>query len=255
MNPFENMPTAPAEQGDSGKFKNFSAALEQTSTRGDGSVEKGPNFKKSEIDYSVVLNHLKIHSEGTAVAGSIFNGEVVGSPEEIKEMVDHLLPETLNYDQHGRVELTFDVEHSGEQPIGWSGVKSIEEIQKVFPDAKIKKEIRMLDDHKDATEEGIAGAWYPEKDKDGNVINQKGKFEPLANIVTVDADEFKKVSATNKISVIIEKDKDTQKPKVLTIYPGENAPMFPAKIPKYEIDTLIGPAEEYWKTHAFIRPQ
>ena len=123
----------------------------------------------------------------------------------------------------------------------------------------------------EATEDGIEGAWYPEMDRnqasgrfeivlneDKTVKNPKGKFEPRANIVTIDQNRFKEVSKTDKITVIIQKDKEALTPTVLTVLPGENAPIFPAKIinENYKADSLNNSNEaNYWENHAFIRAE
>ena len=89
-------------------------------------------------------------------------------------------------------------------------------------------------------------------DENGEVKNLKGKFEPNANIVSLPS----KSAETNKITVIMQKDKSTGKPTVLTIFPGENAPAFPAKInsESYKASTLGNTQEtRFWKDHAFIQ--
>lgn len=249
------------------ELKSFTATTEQVTTRGDGTLEKGEEFDKFDIDFSSALEHLKIHHDGD-VAGSQFNSEVLPSSEQVEAMIKKLLPDVLTYDQYGRAELVLDVSHEGDTPLGWSGVKSVEEIKRNFPDAVIEKKLRMPGGV-EAVEDGIEGAWYPEmdrnpetgqyevvKDESGEVKNPKGKFEPKANIATVDAEKFREVAKTDKITVIIEKDKETGKPTVLTVYPGDNAPMFPVKFDTedFKLDTLKDSNEErYWDEHAFIQ--
>jgi len=51
------------------KFENFTTKMKQVTTRGDGTLEKGEEFIKADIDFGASLDHLKIHHEG-GVAGS-----------------------------------------------------------------------------------------------------------------------------------------------------------------------------------------
>lgn len=252
---------------ESEEFVGFDSSLEQTTTRGDGKLEKGEEFNKKQINFSGALEHLKIHHEG-AVAGSQFNSKIFDSPQKVEELLIKILPHTLNYDQYNRAEITLDISHDTPESIGWTGVKNINDIKNDFPDANLERQMRMPGGI-EATEDGIEGAWYPEMDRnqesgrfeivlneDKTVKNPKGKFEPRANIVTVDQDRFKEVSKTDKITVIIQKDKETLTPTVLTVFPGENAPMFPAKIntENYKSDSLNNSNEaNYWENHAFIR--
>lgn len=261
-------PQTVPQKKDEDKFKNFSAKLEQITTRGDGKLEKGEEFKKEQIDFGASLEHLKIHYEGK-VAGSQFNSKIIGNPQDAKKLIMKLLPEQLNYDQYERAEITLDVSHdNNEESLGWTGVKSIKEIQDLFPNAKIEQKVR-IPGGEESEADGVKGAWYPEmarnpesgqfeilKDGDGNIKNPHGKFEPVANIATVNEDEFNNIAKTNKLTVIIQKDKDTQKPTILTVFPGENAPMYPAKInsENFKINTLKGgPESDYWKNHTFIQ--
>src|SRR3989338_9869077 len=178
------------------KFKDFSAEIEQITTREKGVLIKGETFWRDDIDFGASLEHLKIH-HGGEVAGSQFNNELFKNPKEVEILIKELLPKTLKYDQHGRAELILDISGSKEQSIGWTGVKSVEEIQKMFPDAKFEKKQRNSGGT-EAVEDGIKGAWYPEKTRDpetnefvvakdaeGNIKNPKYKFEPDANIASV----------------------------------------------------------------------
>lgn len=248
------------------KFANFSATIRQTTTRGD-MLKVGEEFIKEEIDFNDSLEHLKIHHEGK-IAGSLFNNEIIKNPKDVEILIKKLLPDKLNYDQFKTAEITLDISHALNTPLGWSGVKSLKEIQELFPEAKIEKTMRMPGGES-AIEDNVKGAWYPQtgknettgkmevlKDVDGNIKNPKGKFEPEANIATVKEDDFKNIAKTNLITIIIRKDKNTSKPSVITIYPGDNAPMFPAKInsENYKLNTLKeGQSSDYWDEHAFIQ--
>lgn len=270
VNPLEQLnlqPKTVPQQTNKDQFEDFSAELNQVTTRGDGKLEKGDSFNKEEIDFESALEHLKIHHEGN-VAGSQFNSQLIKNPQNIESLLKKILPEQLNYDQHGRAEITLDVSRNNEESIGWTGVKDVKEIQKLFPGAKIEQKVRMPGGKESEVDE-IKGAWYPEmarnsktgqletvKDEDGNIKNTKGKFEPVANIAIVNEEEFKNVAQTNLLTVIIQKDNETQKPTVLTIFPGGNAPMYPAKINSedFKLDTLKdGPSADYWKDHTFIQ--
>lgn len=257
---FENNET---EKG--GEIKNELLNIEQITTRGDGKIEKGEEFLRDDIDFKNALEHLNIH-HGGEIAGSVFNAEVVKDPEAVKKMIINLLPEKLNYDQFGRAEITLEV-GGIKKPLGFSGISSIEDIQKKFPGVEIKKEIRMPGGEA-SNEGGIDGAWYPEttrdengkfvpaKDAEGNIKNPKGKFEPESNIAYVSNLEMESTMATRKMTIILSKEKESGKPSVLTIFPGENAPAFPAKIDteNYKANTLDSTNEsEFWKKHVFIR--
>jgi len=247
------------------KFKSYSAQMEQITTRGDGVLEKKDEFSKDEIDFGASLEHLRIH-HGGEVAGSQLNGEMFTGPDDVQAMVKKLLPEKLQYDQFGRAEITLDISHGDQRPIGWSGVKSLEEVRQNFPAAQIEQRARMPGGI-DETVDGVEGAWYPEtarnkdgrfevvKDDAGNVKNPKAKFEPNANIVRIPKGQFQEASKTNKLTVIIQKDRNTQRPTVLTVFPGENAPAYPSKIDTADYKaTSLGDTKEtrFWQQHAFV---
>ena len=260
-------PQTVPQQANEDKFKNFSAKLEQITTRGNGNIEKGAEFTKEKISFGSSLEHLKIHHGGN-VAGSQFNNKIIKEPQDAEKLIKKLLPEQLNYDQHDRAEITLNISHDNKEALGWTGVKSVEDIHNLFPNTIIEQKIR-IPGGEEAEINGTKGAWYPEmsknpesgqfevvKDSNGNIKNPHGKFEPVANIATVNEDEFKNVSKTNKLTIIIQKNKDTQEPTVLTIFPGENAPMYPSKInsESFKLDTLEGSSESnYWKNHEFIQ--
>ncbi|HSE61236.1 MAG TPA: hypothetical protein VLA88_02990 [Candidatus Saccharimonadales bacterium] len=235
--------------------------IEQTSTRGDGRVEQGEAFERDGIDFSRVTDHLRIHTDGE-VAGSQFNGELFPQPEAVVDFVKGALPERLHYDQHGRAELTLTTD----DVVGYSGVKPISELEAAG--LPVERGMRMPGGEPGEVE-GIKGAWFPEMarnpetgrfevaiDSEGSVKNPHGKFEPEANIVHVDKDDMASALATEKMTVILQKNPESEQPTALTIFPGENAPAFPAKIQSatYQADTLqTGPEAKYWAEHAFIQ--
>ncbi len=237
--------------------------IEQTSTRGDGSIEHDEAFERDSIDFSRVVDHLGIHTEGT-VAGSQFNGEVFATPESVTETIKAALPEGLRYDQHGRAELTLSVEGT---VIGYSGVKPLSELEGL-DGVRIEQGMRMPGGEA-AEVEGIKAAWFPEMARhpesgkfevatnpDGTVKNPHGKFEPEALIAHVEEGALPQALATDKLTVILQKNPKNGLPTALTIFPGENAPAFPAKIESetFQADTLQGgPEAAYWAEHAFIK--
>lgn len=239
--------------------------VEQMSTRGDGSVELGEAFGSDSIDFSRAMDHLRIHTDGQ-VAGSQFNGELFATPEAVAESVQAVLPETLNYDQYDRVELTITADDS---IIGYSGVRPRAELEDT---AGVRIERGMRTPGGETAEVGgIKGAWFPEMtrnpetgafevalDTDGNVKNPHGKFEPEAWIAHVDETTLPQTLATNKATVIIQRNPESDQPTVLTVFPGENAPAFPAKIESeaFQADTLEGgPEAAYWSERAFIKQE
>lgn len=261
------LPKAQSEAGQE-KFSGFSAKIEQMTTRGNGIVEKTATFRKENIDFGASIDHLRIHREGV-VAGSQFNGKLFENPQDLQKLLLKLLPEEINYDQYSRAELTLDISKPDNDPVGYSGVKSVEEIKALFPEADFKVESRIPGGMEDE-EQGVKGAWYPEmrrnsetgqfeviKDEDGNIQNPKGKFEPMANIAYVSKDQFEQVSKTNKVTLIIQKDNQTGKPTILTIFSGENAPAFPVIIKSGEedvVNTLRDSKEQkFWEKYAFLK--
>lgn len=245
-------------------FDGWSATFEQVTTRGDGKLELHDRFGKDEIDFGAVRDHLRIH-EGGQIAGSQFNGDIFQSPDDVVRAVQKLLPETMSYDQFDRAEITLDVKLGSDQPIGGTGVKSLDEIHKQYPDARIEKRARIPGGFP-GVEEGEDGIWYPETvrdsdsgrfvvaiNPDGTPKNLHGKFEPLANIAILSGVE---AAPVEKVTVVIQKDRQTGKPTVLTIFPGENAPAFPAKInsESYKASSLGNTNEKrYWAEHAFLQ--
>lgn len=239
--------------------------IEQTSTRGDGSVEQVEPFAKDIIDFSGALDHIGIHTEG-AVAGSQFNGELFDSPSGVADMVTDALPETLHYDQHGRVELTLTIEDK-DKVVGYSGVQSLDKLEGA-EGVRIERAMRMPGGES-AEVDGIKGAWYPEMTRnpntgkfeialnpDGSVKNSQGKFEPEALIATVEQQEATEALATDQLTVIVQRNPENDLPTVLTIFPGENAPAYPTKIQSeaFQVDTLKdGPEAAYWADHTFVK--
>ena len=237
--------------------------IEQTSTRGDGSIELGETFGSDSIDFSRAVSHLGIHTGGR-VAGSQFNGELFPTPDDVVEAVKAALPESLSYDQFGRAELTIAEEGI---VLGYSGVKPLAELEGV---SGIRVEQAMRTPGGEAAEvEGIRGAWFPEMARNpetgefevvlgegGIVKNPHGKFEPEAWIAQVDEDALLEAHATDKVTVIIQENTQTGLPTVLTIFPGDNAPAFPARIESeaFRADTLKNsPEAAYWGEHVFIQ--
>lgn len=238
--------------------------IEQSSTRGDGVVELGETFNRESIDFSGVLNHLSIHTEGV-VAGSQFNSVVFETPEAVAAIVRSSLPEALQYDQHGRAELTLIAAGT---IVGYAGVKPVAELEGM-PGVVLSRRMRVPGGEA-AEIDDVRGAWYPEMTRnsrtgrfevatnpDGSTKNPRGKFEPEAVIAEVDEAVMGEVAATDRVTVIIQKNPANGSPTVLTIFPGENAPAFPVKIQSetYQADMLTGgPEAAYWAEHAFIKP-
>ncbi len=233
----------------------------QETTRAEHVESSGQKFTKDSIDYSAVLSHLGIHTGGE-VAGSQFSGELFSSAEDIVKFIGEVLPSELEYDQFGRVELTLDVALPEGQAIGYAGVKSVEELQR----SGISPQPAMRTPGGESGEvDGLKGAWYPETVRDasgafvvataedGSVKNPRAKFEPEALIGQVDNPDAAK---TTRLSVVIQLDRESGKPVVLTAYPGEIAPPFPVKIDteNFKVNTLHdGPEAKYWKEHAFLK--
>lgn len=234
----------------------------QETTRGDGTLElSGDKFSREKVDFTGVREHLRIH-QGGEVAGSQFDGEVFPDAQAVESFITQALPEGIQFDQFGRVEMTLTVELPNHETIGYSGVKSVTELQ--ADGVQVEKGMRTPGGEPGEVD-GLQGAWYPEMTRDaetgafvvartesGDVKNSHGKFEPEASIATVtDSEEAK----TNKLSVVMQKDPETGRAVVLTAYPGEISPPFPAKITTeaFSADSLEGNAADYWRDHAFIK--
>lgn len=234
----------------------------QESTRGDGMVElTGDPFGREAVDFTAVADHLSIHQDGN-VAGSQFNGDLFPDVQAVTSFLSAALPETMQFDQHGMVEMTLNVDLPGHEPLGFSGIKEVAELEAAG--VVVESGIRTPGGEA-ATEDGISGAWYPEMIRDnetgkfvvkttesGEVANPHGKFEPEAKIATVTDPE---AAATSKVSVVMRRDPESSRPVVLTAYPGEIAPPFPAKITTeaFSMDSLNGPQAAYWDKHAFVK--
>lgn len=234
----------------------------QESTRGDGTVElTGEPFTRENVDFGGVIDHLAIHQDG-AVAGSQFNGELFPDAQSVVSFLTEALPVSMRFDQHGMAEITLDVQLPNQEMLGFSGVKSVSELE---ADGVVVESGVRTPGGEAAVEDGLVGAWYPEMvrdpesgrfvvktDENGEVANPHGKFEPEANIATVTDSE---VAATSKVSVVLRRDQETGRAVVLTAYPGEIAPPFPSKITTeaFSADSLQGSTADYWKQHAFIK--
>lgn len=242
-------------------FGPINVTATQESTRDDGTVElSGDTFSRDQIDFSGVKDHLSIHTGGQ-VAGSQFNGNLFPDSDTIVSFFSSVLPAELQFDQHGRVEMTLDVSLPTGDTLGYSGVKSIAELEAsgVYAEKGIRTPGGIADEI-----DGIKGAWYPEMFRDesgsyvvkhtetGEVANPHGKFESEALIATVPNVES---TATNRVSIVMQKNPETGQATVLTAYPGEIAPPFPTKIntETYQSDSLHSKEAEYWSTHAFIK--
>ncbi|MDQ3159125.1 MAG: hypothetical protein M3P98_03270 [bacterium] len=233
----------------------------QESTRGDGTVElSGEPISSDAVDFSAVADHLSIHQDG-AVAGSQFDGDIFPDAEAVTSFLTQALPSSMRFDQHGMIELTLDVDLQGHETLGFSGVKSVAELEAAG--VTVESGIR-TPGGEPALEDNIKGAWYPEMVRDdtgkfvvkitesGEVANPHGKFEPEANIATV---TDPKAAATSKVSVVMRREPESGRAVVLTAYPGEIAPPFPAKITTeaFSQDSLHGSQADYWNNQAFVK--
>ena len=234
----------------------------QESTRGDGVVElTGDPFTRETVDFSGVIDHLSIHQDGD-VAGSQFNGDLFPDAQTLISFLSEAMPASMQFDQHGMAELTLDVTLPGHEKLGYSGVKEVAELEATG--FTVESGIR-TPGGEPAVEDGLSGAWYPEMVRNsetgrfevkttesGEVANPHGKFEPEAMISVVTDPE---AAATSKVSIVMRRDPESGLPVVLTSYPGEIAPPFPAKITTeaFSMDSLHGTAAEYWKDHAFVK--
>lgn len=205
--------------------------------------------------------HVNIHSDGE-IAGSQFSGDAFSDPDELIGFMGAILPDTISYDQSGRAELTLDIKNPNNLPIGYTGVKSMDELSQTEGVTLIKS-MRTPGGDPDVVD-GVQGAWYPEtsrdpesgryievKNPDGSLKNPHAKFEQEVTIAKVTNPT---AMETSKVTLVIQKDQEGV-PGLLTIFPGENAPAIPALVDTeaYKANTLNGFGSEYWANHAFIQ--
>ena len=237
--------------------------VQQLSTRDDGALNLiGDPFTPRDIDFERIAHHLAIHQNGSKVAGSQFNNRVLKNAKSIVAFLVKVLPASMQFDQHGRVEMTLDVQFPGGEPIGYSGIMPIAELKALG--ITVEKGMRMPGGVS-ATEEEIEGAWYPEMiqgpdgapairtAESGRIFNSHGKFEPKANIAVMTGFE---AATTTKLCIVIGRDSETGRPIALTAYPGELAPPFPAKIDTeaFKSSTLHDKLlNAFWDNHAFTK--
>lgn len=237
------------------KFSAFKALVNQTTTRGSQElVLSGESFRTTDLDFETALSHLTIHHSGD-VAGSQFNPEVLESPQAVRDLLLSVLPDKLQYDEHNRAELTLEVDHPDPLPLGFAGVKSLSELQEI-PSIVIERKMRepggTPSHERDSRGNVVRGAWYPERDSEGKVVNPHDRFVPEANIATVSKEQFRQISATNQVTIIIERDTKSGRPTVKTVFPGQNAPPFPVKFDEND-NFLSGPSQDFWGDLAFIQ--
>jgi len=227
-----------------------------------GKFEENERVPKSEIDIENCIGHLRIHREGE-IAGSQFNSEVLATPEDIISFVQSNLPDEVPFDEFGRSEITLETS----KEIGWTGISASENIDQDNLSVEPRMPGGVEGEHN-----GVKGTWYPEgkwnpatktfevlKNEDGSIMNEKGKFEPFSQIGYVGS-----LPKTNKITIILERDRNSGKVVARTIFPGDNAPAFPTVIQGTneetgEIETYVDTTGEnsletkYWKENAFLR--
>ncbi len=231
-----------------------------TSTREkDGIFRPTDSVNKDTVDFQTALAHIKIHTEGEA-GGSQFDSQKFRKPEDVVSFIQKSLPEKIDLDRFGRAEITLECA----EKVGWTGIISLPDLQQNYPgnSSHVEQKVRIPGGIA-TVENNLSGAWYPEMGKDpmtgkfgtlldktGNVKNPRGKFEPEANIAQV-----KTLPQTNKITVIISKNPKDNTVSMLTLFPGDNAPAFPAIVPTFNIDTTAPDSLEsqYWKNHAFVK--
>jgi serine/threonine protein phosphatase PrpC/tRNA A-37 threonylcarbamoyl transferase component Bud32 len=240
--------------------------VQQITTRGPELKLSEEHFSPSDIDFAKSSQHLTIH-HGGEVAGGQFNSERFANPSDVVELVTRSLPDKIHYDQFGRAEITLKIASPDGKPLGYSGVLSAAELAARIPGAKIETAARTPGGVPGELN-GMKGTWYPEmvkdasgkfvvdRDAEGAVKNPKFKFEPDARIATVPAEALKRGLETDKVTVVIQKDA-AGKPTVVTMFPGENAPAFPAHIEKYGVKTTHAESAEskFWSDHVFLKAE
>jgi hypothetical protein len=226
----------------------------QATTRGRELRLGRETFRSSEIDFSSALQHVQIHTSGE-IAGSQFDG--FQGPQQVVEFLQAALPPQIHYDQFGRAEVTLQMNRN----IGFTGVISKAELATKHPGTAVQSRQRMPGGTPGEFD-GIRGAWFAEMERgpdgtmivklgsDGRPANPHFKFEPVAQIA-----EGVVAVPTNKVTVVIQKSKDGR-PQVVTMFPGDNAPAFPARIEQFNVDSLApdSPERRFWDSHVFLRP-
>ncbi|MFH1728480.1 MAG: hypothetical protein ABIA04_08680 [Pseudomonadota bacterium] len=239
------------------------------STLGDGVLTLVPEaFIKSDLSTTHVKGELSKHMDKQTDKLQ-FNRELFADSQEVVDFAMRWLPETIQYDSHGRAEITLEVQLPVGIVIGKSKVVSLESIQRNFPDAVLVVEPLQAGGRR-AEVEGVEGTWYPEmklnertgqweviRNDQGLPANPDFRFEPDAQVAYVDAHSFQKACETNKVTIIIEKNSATGKPEVEAIFPGNNAPNFPVIVDHgiTKIDTVKADSPEtlFWNDHVFVK--
>ncbi len=219
----------------------------QTTTRRAKLELSGETIPKSELSFDGLVAHLARHFEGTA--GSQFNRDVFPNAEALAKTIYEALPDRLRLDADGRVELTLPLK-KGTTPVGWTGVVSLADLRAAG--VPVRREARLpggIRETIDVNGQPISGSWYPETNRDGTPVQPPNpKFKFVADALIADAPQ----APTDRITVVINKNREG-KPEVLTSFPGDNAPAQPARIGKFNVDTIgNGPETQYWNNHVFL---
>ena len=232
--------------------------VEQTTTRRSRLVHptNAEGFRPSEIDFQSARAHLAIHEPGTDIAGSVFS--VDGAT--VEQLIREGLPDEIHYDADGRAEITLSIlnESGAPVPIGYSLVAERSYIDQLNDSrVHVTRGQRMPGGERGAITLGdgtrIEGAYFERQG--GFKI-----FEPDALLAEVPQDIIEQFR-TNRITVVIQKDAESGRPRVLTAFAGDNAPAVPVRGQSAEGNIVfdIDPSSishQYWRgenPRAFIR--
>lgn len=232
--------------------------LNLSSTRNEtGEFEEQEKIAKEDVNFDFCKNHLKIHKEGE-IAGSQFDWKVFESNDKIIDFIKKSLPNEIPFDEFWRSEITLHLSEN----IWWTWIMQEKDFSNYYGNEfNIEKKARIpwwIEwEYKDQK-----GTWYAEKYKnpetgefeikknsDWTPTNPYWKFEPLANIAEVD-----QLPSTKEITLILQKDK-IWNVSMLTTFPWENAPAFPAFIEQFEVNSLDQDSleQKYWNEGVFLK--
>jgi hypothetical protein len=235
----------------------FQARATQVTTVGRELVlpPDAPVVPRSAVDIAGMIPHLQIFGESTGTLRS----EFTLPREQIQQAVAAGLPEQIHFDEHGRAEFTIDYTDAQGRPIdvGYDLVLSVDEFNALkaqYPYSE-RRLLPITDEGQPSTSRGPPGRVVTLPD--GSV-----RYMPDLAVFVVGPEALGSLR-TSRITVIIQLDPQTRRPRVLSITPGDPTPSLPRIIRDAQgnivVDTTRKGAIEqsFWRErgneHGFVR--